>query len=131
MKPEIELIAQWLAKADDDLHIAELALNSAEPVYWAAAFHAQQAAEKLLKALLTFHNVEFGKSHNIDYLLELCVDVEPEVETLRPTATKLTDFAVESRYPLPRRDPTQAESREAIEIAHQVRRFVHEKLPQE
>jgi HEPN domain-containing protein len=131
MKPEIELIAQWLAKADGDLRMAELTLNSDEPVYWAAAFHAQQAAEKLLKALLTFHGVEFEKSHSIDYLLELCAKVEPEVETLRPTATNLTDFAVESRYPLPRPDPTEAESTEAVEIARQIRRFVHEKLPQE
>ena len=131
MKPENELIVQWLTKADDDLRIAQLTLDSAEPVYWAAAFHAQQAAEKLIKALLTFHGVEFGKSHNIDYLLELCVDVEPEAEKLRPTATKLTDFAVEPRYPLPRRDPTRAESTEALEIARQIRRFVHEKLPQE
>ena len=34
MKPEAELIAQWLTKADDDLHMADLALNSDEPVYW-------------------------------------------------------------------------------------------------
>ena len=130
MKPKIELINQWLTKADDDLRMAELVLNSDEPVYWGAAFHSQQAAEKLLKALLTYHGIDFEKTHDIDYLLEICCDVEPEAETLRLTATKLTDFAVESRYPLPHRDPTEAESKEAVEIAHQIRRFVHEKLPQ-
>jgi len=128
MPPEAELVAQWLARADDDLRMAELAMNDRPPVLWGAAFHSQQAAEKLLKALLTFHQVEFERVHNIDYLLDLCVSAEPKADALRPTATKLTDFAVEVRYPLPRKVPTEAEAREAIEIARQVRQFVRERL---
>jgi len=123
------MIAQWLAKADDDLRLAELALGASPPVHWGAAFHAEQAAEKLLKALLTFHSVEFQKSHDIDYLLQLCLPVQPQAAALRETATKLTDFAVEPRYPLPRRDPSEAEAREALEIAREVRRFVRGELP--
>lgn len=131
MQPKNELIVQWLAKADDDLRLAELALSARPPVNWGAAFHAEQAAEKLLKALLTFHSVEFVKSHDIDYLVDLCLAAEPRTQVLRPTATKLTDYAVEPRYPLPRRDPTQAEAREAIDIAREVRRFVREMLPRD
>ena len=129
MHPERELLLEWLARADDDLRMAELALGDTPPVCWGAAFHAQQAAEKLLKALLTFHQAEFEKVHNIDYLVDLCARVEPQVETLRPTATKLTDFAVEPRYPFPRREPTLAEAQEAIAIARAVREFVLANLP--
>jgi len=130
MQPRIELVAQWLRRADDDLRMAELALECHPPVCWGAAFHAQQAAEKLLKGLLTFHAVEFEKTHQIDYLLDLCTAVEPRADGLRPAAIKLTDFAVESRYPLPGREPSEPESREALDIARDVRRFVHELLPQ-
>jgi len=70
MPPEDELLVQWLARADDDLRLAELALNASPPVCWSAAFHAQQGAEKLLEALLTHHGIEFEKVHSIDYLLE-------------------------------------------------------------
>ncbi len=129
MPPEQELLLQWLGKADEDLRLAELALHAGPPICWGAAFRAQQAAEKLLKALLTFHRVEFEKVHSIDYLLDLCVTVEPQADRLSATATKLTDLAVESRYPLPRREPTEAEACEAIEIARQVRQFVHDRPP--
>lgn len=131
MSPEDELLGEWLARADDDLRLAELALEDTPPVCWGAAFHAQQAAEKLLKALLTFHRIEFQKVHSIDYLLDLCVEVEPDAESLRETATKLTDFAVEARYPFPRREPTEAEARESIETAEQVRAFVWARLPEQ
>lgn len=39
MQPKTELIAQWLAKADDDLRMAGLALDAKPPVSWGAAFH--------------------------------------------------------------------------------------------
>ena len=95
MQPTDELIQQWLSKADDDLRLAELALGTDPPVCWGAAFHAEQAAEKLLKALLTFHGIEFARTHDIDYLLDLCITAQPGAQNLRDTATKLTDFAVE------------------------------------
>ena len=129
MPPEIELVKEWPSKAHDDLRLAELAASAKPPVCWGAAFHAEQAAEKLLKALLTFHNVESEKSHSIDYLLDLCVTVEPGAERLRSAASGLTDFAVEPRYPFPRRDPTESEVAEAIQAARLVRRFVHGALP--
>jgi HEPN domain-containing protein len=130
MRPEeAALLRQWVARSDDDLRMAQLALNSIPPVAWGAAFHAQQAVEKLLKALLTFHKVEFEKVHSIDYLFDLLEAVEPGTGALRPAATGLTDYAVGARYPLPRHDPTESDAREAIEIAKEVRAFVLERLP--
>jgi HEPN domain-containing protein len=128
MQPRDELVSLWLDRADDDLRLAELAISANPPLGWGAAFHAQQAAEKLLKALLTHHAVEFEKSHDIDYLLEICARVEPRAGALRETASRLTEYAVESRYPLPRRDPSPQEAREAIETAHEVRALVRETL---
>ena len=124
MSPLDELIRQWLEKANDDLRLADMALHAQPPVIWAGAFHAQQAAEKLLKALLTAHRTEFQKYHSLDYLLDLLVPAEPKAEDLRAAASTLTDYAVEARYPFPRRESTLAEAREAVEIARSIRQFV-------
>ena len=129
MAPWNELVLEWLGKADDDLRLGDMALAARPAVAWGAAFHAQQAAEKLLKAYLTSYGVDFEKVHSIDYLLDLCVTLHSEAESLRATATALTDYAVEPRYPLPRRDPTEAEAREALLVARQVRAFVRTHLP--
>ena len=44
MSPKEELVKEWLTLADDDLRLAGLTMKDAEPVYWAPAFHCQQAA---------------------------------------------------------------------------------------
>lgn len=41
MNPRDELVREWLTLADDDLHMAELAMKDTEPVCWAIAFHSQ------------------------------------------------------------------------------------------
>ncbi len=61
MDPKLEMTRQWIMRADDDLRLAEFIMSDSEPVYWGAAFHAQQCAEKALKGLLTFHDVRTCK----------------------------------------------------------------------
>jgi HEPN domain-containing protein len=129
MTRRAELVSQWLRKADDDLRLGDLALAASPPVAWGAAFHAQQAAEKSLKGFLTSHGVEFEKVHSIDYLVDLCAKVDARVESVRCHASLLTDYAVEPRYPLPRRDPTEAEAREALACARRVCEHVLGLLP--
>lgn len=69
------------------------------PSYDAVGFHAQQAAEKALKALLVRHQVRFGKVHEIGALLELTQDVAPGTRERLTGAVALTPFAVDARYP--------------------------------
>ena len=83
----------------------ELALNGRAPVCWGAAFHAQQAGEKALEALLTFHGVEFARSHDIDYLTGLCIDAEPHTEWLRHAVKACTRLEVHLLPPSRNRDP--------------------------
>jgi HEPN domain-containing protein len=45
-------VADWLAKARDDLHTVKLLLTSDNYPCVVAAFHCQQAVEKSLKALM-------------------------------------------------------------------------------
>src|SRR5690606_3287868 len=102
MKPREEVVEElareWLTKADVDLSAAN-ALLSARDLQEAAAFHAQQAAEKALKALLIWRQTEFPKTHDISRLLELCAATEPEVAASLAHAADLTPYGVEYRYP--------------------------------
>jgi HEPN domain-containing protein len=97
MKP---ITSEWIAKAEADLVTAERELLAErDPNYDAAAFHAQQCAEKYLKACLVEAAVDFPKTHDLAAILDLVLRIEPEWESLRGELNALTDLAVEVRYP--------------------------------
>ena len=52
--PKIMEVSSWLGKAQEDLHSAEWLLESPHGLYAAVGFHCQQAAEKALKAYLSW-----------------------------------------------------------------------------
>jgi len=54
MNNQADLAKGWLRKADSDLATARLVLSGPGP-YDTACFHAQQAIEKSLKAVLAYH----------------------------------------------------------------------------
>lgn len=61
----------WVAKAEGDLDMARRALRGRIKHTDAAAFHAQQCAEKYFKALLVARSVEFPKTHDLRILNDL------------------------------------------------------------
>lgn len=65
----------------------------------AVCFHAQQCAEKYLKAFLILHRITFPKTHDLLDLLELAKRTDPTLELLRPDLAHLEPYAVEFRYP--------------------------------
>ena len=66
-----DLAWQWLKKAASDLFVCEQLTRPEGAFSEAVAFHAQQAAEKSLKALLVWRQMEFPKTHDLERLLEL------------------------------------------------------------
>ena len=54
--------AKWLREAAKDQNAAKVLLQ-AEPSR--SVFHSQQAAEKAIKAFLTFHQIAFRRTHNL------------------------------------------------------------------
>jgi HEPN domain-containing protein len=94
------LTLEWVSKAEGDYSTAGRELRAHKsPNFDAACFHAQQCAEKYLKALLQEANIPFGKTHNLIALLELLLDFQPSWETTRSHLDYLTVFAVIFRYP--------------------------------
>jgi HEPN domain-containing protein len=62
-------------------------------------FHAQQAAEKSLKAFLIWHEQPFPLTHDLARLLRLCVSIDSGIATGVEPALDLTQFAARFRYP--------------------------------
>lgn len=128
---EIEVqrkVRQWLDYAEQDLRLARhaLTLSTAVP-YRLVAYHAQQCAEKSLKAFLVFHRIDFPYTHNISRLLELCRGVEPWSDTLLD-AEELSVYAVTTRYPGEDEEVTEEDTLRAIDLAAVVRDVVAEAL---
>ena len=97
MKP---LSAEWVAKAEGDFASAQRELKARKsPNFDAACFHAQQCAEKYLKARLQEAGSPFGRSHHLTVLLDMALHLEPMWEACRMDLTVLTAYAVEFRYP--------------------------------
>ena len=67
----IDEARRWLAKAEDDLTVAAVVIANETTVNWAACFHAQQPAEKALKAVLVASGIDFPRSHSLEHLLAL------------------------------------------------------------
>jgi HEPN domain-containing protein len=95
----LELVRQWLAKADLDYRTAERLLRDTEPIRESIAFHCQQAAEKYMKAFLVWKGIEFPKTHSIGQLLDLISATSPELASTLDETVFLTPFGVEIRYP--------------------------------
>lgn len=98
-KELLRKVREWIAHADEDLQLARhtLTLKSGCP-YRLIAYHAQQCAEKYLKAYLVFHCVDFPYTHDISRLLELCSKHTSWAETLQD-AKEVTSFSITTRYP--------------------------------
>ncbi len=123
-------VRQWLAFADEDLRLAQGGMNLSGPEgppYRLIAYHAQQCAEKCLKAYLVCQGVDFPYTHNISTLLELCSDYADWPASLRE-AEELTDYAITTRYPGETAEVTSHDAQRAIELAERVRSRVQAAL---
>ncbi len=97
MKP---LTQEWVVKAEGDFITATRELAAEDDLnYDAVCFHAQQCAEKYLKACLQEEGIAFAKTHDLGSLLDLVLPMEPDWEAMRSELDDLTSYAVDVRYP--------------------------------
>lgn len=129
-KDKIDLVQGWLEKAQRDLYVALRELSSSKPLTDITCFHAQQAAEKYLKAYLVWVEIDFPKTHVLEQLVLLAGQKDPEFLMLKDEVSLLTPYAVETRYP-EFEEPSLEDAKEAVQVAEKVRDFVLQKLPKE
>ena len=93
-----DIVRLWVEKAEHDLLNIDNNLTASHVPWDTVCFHAQQGAEKYLKALLTQYGVAFPKIHDLTELVALLpVGARP---ALPPGILEvLNPFAIETRYP--------------------------------
>ena len=116
----------WLERATQDDKLARLSLRQKPPLTYGACFHAQQCAEKCLKALLVASNHAFSKIHDLLKLRDECAQAGIQAPIAEDKLSLLSSYAVRVRYP--GEDPTLEEAREAVETATAVLRFTQKFL---
>ena len=112
-----EVVREWIEKAHGDYLTATREARADPPNYDAVCFHAQQCAEKLLKAALIVKGQIPPKTHDLTVLSSLLGSVGAEwhwpVEDLR----LLSRSAVIFRYPGESADREEADAALAVSTA--------------
>jgi HEPN domain-containing protein len=122
------VVREWLRKGDEDLTAVRLLMDGHGPVA-TVCFHVQQAVEKYLKAVLVANGIPFGRTHDIQELIELLpAPQRPGLDA--QTAAELTEAAVALRYP-EAPEPSAEQTDRLVRLANDVRRFVRGVLPAE
>ncbi len=109
----------WINYSESDLHAANTLLKSKEFFPLQVCFLSQQCAEKAIKAILIFEEVNFPKIHDLDRLRDLIPKGWKVKEQFQDLA-ELTIWAVESRYPGDMPDVTEHEAQETLYLAEAV-----------
>lgn len=116
----------WIEKADHDLGSAKVIYMHLPDYFDTIAFHCQQAVEKYIKAILFFNEIEFQRSHDLIYLLELLSSKIKIDERWYKIAVTLNNFSVQIRYPNTIIKLSKEEIESSIQIAEDFRKFAIE-----
>jgi HEPN domain-containing protein len=105
--PQLEQIRLLLLKAAQDEYVLDAFLNDAQAPVEIIGFHAQQAVEKLLKAVILAADGTFPTSHRIAELFDLARELGASLPDNLDELRFLTPFAVEFRYDVMPEEPEE------------------------
>jgi HEPN domain-containing protein len=130
-QPEsLAMVRGWVEKAENDLRNAECVLKYADRCPTdTVCFHCQQCAEKYLKALLFYLDINFPRAHDLVVLLNMLESkggIGLRIEEVQP----LNRYSVEARYPGEWEKIGHGEAVKALEMAKNVRKAVRAVLPE-
>ena len=120
---------RWLRYAAEDLITAETLLRQPHVPPRQSCWHAQQAAEKALKAGLICLQIDFPRTHDLNILRSLLPE-SWHLKTAHPNLGDLNRWVVEARYPEDVREATEADTSTAVEQARAVWTSVSTELTQ-
>src|SRR5450759_290693 len=123
-----EQIKEWIKKAEHDLGSAKIIFLYLPDYSDTIAFHCQQAVEKYIKAIMVYKEIEFQRSHDLIYLLELLSSVSEISKDRYKKAVSLNGYSVQIRYPDKIVKLTREELEDAITISQEFRTFAIEQI---
>lgn len=120
-------INEWIEKAEGDFQtVVDLRNKKRKIQQYIIAFHCQQCIEKYLKALLTYHKIEFPKQHDLEELLSLLLLKDGLIAPIQSELKKLTPYAVQFRYPGD--DVSSVEVTQAVKSTKKLRAILRRRL---
>ena len=127
MPPEPGSTAAWLEYAHSDLALARVG-RSADVLLETLCFHAQQAAEKAVKAVLVANSIPFPRTHALETLVTL-LPVGSMSESLALKAASLSVYAVDYRYPQDDPPVDEDEYTVAVQTAEEILDWARNIIP--
>lgn len=126
-----KVVSDWLHKAEEDFQFASVCLRDLEETFFSPiCFHFQQSAEKYLKSYIITNDLPFEKIHDLLVLLDICKTKEPSFSELREDCEFLTDFYIETRYPVHwPSDIERDEAERARDACQRIRELVKQMIP--
>jgi HEPN domain-containing protein/predicted nucleotidyltransferase len=110
----------WLERASRDLQIMDVLLG-ASPVLWdGVCFHAQQAAEKYLKAMLVRRMIRPPRTHDLTKLYAAVCVAGYEFPNVLAECGLLEPYAVDVRYPELVTIPDDVTGRKVVDAARRI-----------
>ena len=110
---------EWVAKAEGDWKVARREHGVARPVWDAVCFHAQQCAEKYVKAVLEENGIAFPKTHDLVLLVNSGGKLLSQLLLQREALSHLSTVGIVARYPGTTSDRQSA--KKAVRMAREVR----------
>ncbi len=115
--------ADWFAKGDEDIRATDLLLSADPPLIDLAAFHCQQAAEKLIKALLVAAAARVPRIHDLEALSSLASPYYPQLALQMREFGPATAWLARSRYPSGLTDGVGVDGQEVVDILASIKAF--------
>ena len=124
---ELTEFESLLTKAEDDLDVAQRAIRGKKKIFWVACFHAQQSAEKYLKAYLSLQNIAYPKIHDLVEIVQRCEKINAEFTFINGLCQHLNLYAVRIRYS-DELDLELRDAKKAISAATEIKEFILKKI---
>ncbi len=118
--------AEWFQKAQEDLRRVTRRLTEGD--IEDAAFHLQQAIEKLLKGYLISTGWALKKIHDLEALLDDAVRVAPALESYRKLCQQVTGYYLTERYPALGASPSANEIRSGYQSARRLMSWIRKSI---
>ena len=115
---------KWFRKAESDLLTITNNLSAQNIPADSCCFHAQQAAEKYLKAYMVSRNIDFPKTHDLQLLIKLIIPTNLAFTEILSIAIGLIDYGITPGYPDLLHEPELADAKKALEDANSIKQFV-------
>lgn len=128
--PEVlESVRNWVAKAEGDFNAAAHLLDTGDEEFNdAVCFHAQQCAEKYLKALLLQEGLAVPRVHDLNVLVRI-VPPTRILGLIPEELSRLSRYVIEGRYPDEWEPIRRPQVRKAIALAKRIRKVILLNLP--